>query len=473
MDPVFASKLHSHIRPVIATQGLSPMLQEGRQIGGEVLERMGGGTVMVRLGEHRVPAEVGVDLQPGDRFRAVVERDGDRLVLRLVADGAAAETSLVQTVRALLGEERSVGEVLRELAVRLRAQLAATPDDAALRALLAEAQSRLTAPHADNLGRALSNAANADPLAYAVLLLAASGEAGEGRASDSIAKLVAALELAPDGEELALLENAVRAALASIVPEQVGRLDSGGLERLVRAFEQVLAKTLRALGHGAERLAGRLRERGTEFMRGREGRLLAALLLGGAGGDSVRGRLADAAFRSLGSGLRGQLVQFLLDAPEGPLREAASRALAALELEQVLNGARREHGEPLHLEFALPEARRDARADVFLRGDREGDGQEDEDSSRAVVGVRFTRLGAVRADLSLRGGRLAVRLSVEDPEAVAPLTAALPELVERLHAEGREVFARVVEEPERIVDAVQESHDIAFLRESSLMDVEG
>ena len=89
------------------------------------------------------------------------------------------------------------------------------------------------------------------------------------------------------------------------------------------------------------------------------------------------------------------------------------------------------------------------------------------------MAVRFTRLGAVRADLALRDGRLAVRLAVEDPSAVAPLQGALPELVERLQTEGREVAVRVVNEPDRILDPVQESHDIAFLRESHLMDVEG
>ena len=474
MDPVFANKLQSHIRPVIATQGLSPLLQEGRQLGGEVLERMDGGTLLLRLGEHKVPAETGVEMQPGDRFKAQVEREGDRLVLRLIPDsGARVENSLVQTVRSLIGDERPVGEVLRELASRLRAQLAAAPDDTAARAILSQVEARLSAPHAATLGQVLAAAANADPLSYALLLLASTGEAGTRPSGDGVQQLIDALKLSPTGEEIALLESAVRAALASTVPADLAQLDAGGLSRLVRAFEQVLARTLAALGAGASELHERLRARGPDVLSGREGRLLFALVLGCAGGESARRCLADAAMRSFDVGLRGHLVRFLLDAPEGPLREAASRALRALELEQVLNGARREHGEPLHLELGLPEAHGSARTDVFLRGDREGDGSGDGDSCRATVAVRFTRLGAVRADLALRDGRLAVRLAVEDPSAVAPLQGALPELVERLQTEGREVAVRVVNEPDRILDPVQESHDIAFLRESHLMDVEG
>lgn len=480
MDPVSASSIHPLLRPVLPVSANAPLLAEGRTLPGEVLERLDGGTVLVRLGEQRVPAEAGVDLQPGDRFRARVERSNGELVLRLLPEvdeaAAGAERSLVAALRALLGEERSVGEVLRDLASALRATLAEGADPK-VSALLAELAARGSAPVPEALAAALQGAAGEDPLGHALLMFAAASEGAapeDARASAATVLQLLAGELGwteVASSDPGLVASVLRSALGGLAVERVGTLDARGIARLVEAFHDVLARTLSALGRPGERLTTRAGGAPT-LPAGREGALLAALF-SGAGGESLRRRLVDASLARLDEGLRGRLLSFLLEGRGGEVREAASRAWSALELEQLLNGARREHGEPVHLELALPDLRQPARADVFLRGEREGDGHSPGESSRARVAVRFSVLGSVRADLALRDGRLAVRLAVEDEQGEAALSRALPELVERLSELGRAVHARVVRDAVPHPDPQREVHDIRFLRETPLMDIEG
>jgi len=475
LDPVTGSSLHSLIRPVVGPSGVSPALQEGRTLSGEVLARLDGGTLLVRIGEQRVPAETGVDLQPGERFTAKVERTSEGLVLRLVREEAPRPEGWVATVRALLGEGRAVGEVLVELANELRAALA-SGGGAELGALLAELDGRLAAPVPDVLAGALRSALDADPLAHALRAYAALGEGAPSEvveaAREAALHALARSLGATDGAEAAALEAALRSGVAQLGLEPGARLDARGLARLVELFHDVLGRTLRALGAQGERLAAGLEGAGP-LARGREGLLLAALLLLGGAGDATRRRVFDLALQRFGPGLRGRLVELLLAPGERAPREGAARALAALDLEQVLNGARREHGEPVHVELALPDAGRHARADVYLRGEREGDGRGEQETGRARVALSLSGLGSVRAELALAAGRLTVGFSVESERARAALSAALPELVGRLEAEGRRVAARVALGGAPHPDAEREACDIRALRERPLMDTLG
>ena len=468
MDPVTGSSLHSLIRPVVGPSGVSPALQEGRTLAGEVLERLDGGTVLVRIGEQRVPAETALDLQPGERFTARVERTPDGLVLRLVREEAPPADGWVATVRALLGEGRAAGEALVELARELRAALG-QGGGAELAALLSELDGRIAAPVPDVLAGALRAAVDEDPLAHALRTFAALGEGAPREVADAardaaLRALAQALGMTGAGSDAAALEAALRSSVAQLGLEPGARLDARGLARLVELFHDVLGRTLKALGSRGERLgAGG----------GREGLLLAALLLLGGAGEATRRRAFDLALQRFEPGLRGRLVALLLSASERAPREAAARALAALELEQVLNGARREHGEPVHVELALPDAGPHARADVYLRGEREGDGRGSQEASRARVALSLSGLGSVRAELALIEGRLAVGFSVESERARDALLAALPELVGRLEAQGRRVAARVVVAEKPHPDAEREACDIRALRETPWMDTLG
>ena len=110
---------------------LAAVLREGRVVAGQVLERLDGSTVLIGLGRHRVPAESQVELAPGQRFVARVEAGADGPNLRVLGGAAAgAEPALVTALRAAVGSERPVGELLNELAGKLKALIDAGGDGA-------------------------------------------------------------------------------------------------------------------------------------------------------------------------------------------------------------------------------------------------------------------------------------------------------------------------------------------------------
>ncbi len=125
MEPIAVSTVHALIRSAAVAGDQTGVLRDGSMVSGEVLQRLDGGSVLIAIGNQRVQADPAVDLQPGDRFRAVVEkRDGGFALRILTEDGeAAAGSILLEAVRSLLGEQRSVGAVLRDLAAHLRAAL--------------------------------------------------------------------------------------------------------------------------------------------------------------------------------------------------------------------------------------------------------------------------------------------------------------------------------------------------------------
>jgi hypothetical protein len=126
MDPIsLSSDAAARVRPA---PGLAPdlaaVLQQGRVLAGEVLQVFGGGTLVVGVGRHRVPAQSQVELALGQRFLFRVEGAGDELTLRLLQQGELPETPLVRALREHLAHERPIGRLLADLAARLRASLA-------------------------------------------------------------------------------------------------------------------------------------------------------------------------------------------------------------------------------------------------------------------------------------------------------------------------------------------------------------
>lgn len=201
---------------------------------------------------------------------------------------------------------------------------------------------------------------------------------------------------------------------------------------------------------------------------GHEAALLAALRARGAGRPAAE----------LAANLKAMLLGALEELPEGPAREAVARALAGVEAEQLLNLARRDAGEPLHLSFPVPDDSQWATAHVFVRPDRERDGDEprgegDGAVRRLTVGAHFSRTGPVRADVWLRPDRLDVRLSVEREDVAERIRAELPALTEGLAAKGRAVQVVVGVSPHDLVELEERAADIRFLRDHHLMDVSG
>jgi hypothetical protein len=92
------------VRPVLALDSsLTAVLREGRVVAGEVIQSMDGHSVLIGVGRHRVPADAQVDLQPGDRFLARVERSGEEIVLKLLGGSGAPESRLALALRQVVG----------------------------------------------------------------------------------------------------------------------------------------------------------------------------------------------------------------------------------------------------------------------------------------------------------------------------------------------------------------------------------
>jgi hypothetical protein len=464
------------VRPVLALDSsLTAVLREGRVVAGEVIQSMDGHSVLIGVGRHRVPADAQVDLQPGERFLARVERSGDEIVLRLIGGRGAPESGLVLALRRVVGEDRPVGELLGDVASRLRAALASDADgEPAFARLLRQLGTHVFEPGTDGAGlRRLLARAGLDHEAQLLAL------AGGGRAV---------------GELNSLLGDLVRRVLARLN----GVWSAQGLEPPVTHLEALGSRLLLALsglrlepgaeGREAAMLAAQLEARlGGALAAGTGGELrraalaslpaLVAELLGEDGGAPLAAllraleRAGDAGV--LSANLKSRLLAALGELPEGAVREAVGRALAGLESEQLLNVARREFHEGWHLSLPVPDGDGWATAHLVYAepdgGGHEG-AHEGEDMHRLTVAVDFSKVGPLRADLGVRDDLVALRLRVTDERVAAALRAEVPALVERLEGGGRQVRVSVAVAPTPEVEVDRLSTNIRWLREHHLMD---
>lgn len=492
MEPLAASAgLSPLLRPAIALQGdLSAVLQEGRVLSGEVLQTFGGGSVLIGVGEHRVPAQSPAHLSTGERLTLRVERSEGELVLRIVpASESSSEPLLLRAMRALLGRETSLPELFRRLVAEPR------PPEALAR--LAQAlQAHAYRP--DGSAEGLRAALDRSDLVYRAAQLAAVAEgtpagaaAARARFEESLrARLVesrgAPLDLpAEDARAFAQeLSRAVARALRSLeagvrIPS---RLTGAFVRGLALAFERELARALDALPRS--QAAGLLRRQlgalpAGGALRGFELLLLDAALHEGEGARSPFARRLGAAALTLeGGDLRSHLLGALLELGEGGAREAVGTALAGIELETLLNLARREFGEALHWTLALPDGAGWTTAHLFLHVHGHPDGRrrdepEPDRTFRLVVGTSFSRLGPVRAELVVRPETVAVRLRVARPEVARELRAGLDALRAALEDGTRSLVLSVVDASPEEVDVDDLARDIRFLSEHHVMDLEG
>jgi len=483
MEPLaIQSGVSPTARPTLSLQAdLPSVLSEGRVVAGEVLQVLDGGSILVGIGRHRVPAQSQVELAEGERFLARVEGTRDAPVLRLITPGEKAEPKLISALRAVVGEERPIGELLRSLADALRAALSESgPERARLQDLLASIGRHVFRPgsNAAELQALLARAG----LGYEAALLAASFKArephGEGellaRLAESIVRALgdaaSSVQGALSTAALARLSDLVRAALRELFGAPHG-IEEG--EEPARLLEAALARALGRLPAGAARE-----------------RLLASLP------DAVRRALESepAAPRALsarssgaselGRDLKAELLGTLRALSAGPAREAVARTLAGVESEQLLNLARKEFDQAGHLSFPVPDGEGWASAHLFHwrsgsggdgagGGEHEGEGGDEGEMERLTLVLELERLGPLRADLGLRRDELALRLAVERPQTAERLRAALPELSERLALGGRPARVSVVVVPpeEAAVDPL--ARDVRWLCEHHLMDLSG
>jgi len=467
MDPIAAQqRISPSLRPSLALSGdLPAVLQHGRVVAGEVMQKLDGGSLLLGLGGHRVPAQSGVELAVGERFLARVEQlEGGGTVLKLLgARGAEAEPKLLAALRDVVGQDRPVGELLKGLAQSLRGASRDAAGGARLEGLAGEIEGHVFKPGSS--GAELQNLVANAGMHYeaALLAYALKGSSGltAGQELQALAKKLAG--------EAALLLGQVHGPVA---PAAVGPLGEK-LRRLIEGFLRTKhGKTAgRAeLAAGLERV---LVESAAPRARSAELQAQIARLVG----DSA---LLEALAREggkLSDNLKAQLLGALEELPEGSSKQSIQRALASIESEQLLNVARKEFQDAWHLSLPVPDGERWATAHLFYReneSQREGDeGEEEHSVRRLTLAVDFSRLGPLRAELGITSQDLALSITTSRDDVATRLRTDLEGLAETLTREGRRVRIAVrTGGPEDVaVDSL--AQDVRWLRENHILDCEG
>lgn len=479
MDPlaIQAGQEARAVRPVLALDAsLTAVLREGRVVAGEVLQSMDGHSVLIGVGRHRVPAEAQVDLAPGDRFLARVERSGQDVVLHMLGGSTGEESRLLLALRSVVAEDRPIGELLGDVATRLRAALAADGDgEPAFARLLRQLGTHVLGPEAG--AAELRDLIARSGLDYESQLL---GLAGGGKAAAQlhqtlaglVKQVLARLRALWEGQGLKLTAGQLETLGGRLLLSLSGLRPGGGTgaEALAQLAAQIEARLGNGLASGA---AGALRKVALGALPG----LVAELLGGQSDGAELEG-LFRALQRSgdpelLARNLKAQLLAAHAELPDSSVRDAVGKAIAGLESEQLLNLARGEFREGWHLSIPVPDGAAWATAHLFYADPEAGHGgghADGEDMHRLTVAVEYSRLGPLRGELGVRDDLVAMRLLVTDDAVAARLRAEVPTLVERLGTGGRDVrvSVAVVSRPEAEVDAL--STNIRWLREHHLMD---
>lgn len=481
MDPLaHLAGSQTNVRPVLSLDSsLTAVLQEGRVVAGEVLQTLDGRSLLIGIGRHRVPADANVDLQPGERFLARVDKGADGVVLKVVGARGAAEPQLLMALRAVVGEDRPIGELLGDLAARLKATADGSGKPDRSSELLQRLAQHVFQPGAS--GDELSALLSRSGIDFEALLLAETKNGGSavlmnGALSEFTKELLLRLQqfaqftVGFSKTDWATLEKGLLADLRALDLVESGLTKSELLSRVGQRVEARLAQLMNPDGGGSTRHAG-LEGLGEQL----------AKILGEEKGTQLAERLArllsakqDAS--ALASNLKGELLRALAELPAGEARDAAAKTLAGIESEQLLNLARREFSEGWHLTLPVPDGDRWATAQLFYHDPEDSGGHKghgSEDMQRMTVAVDFTALGPLRAEIGVRDDLVALRITVTRPEIVERLQGATEVLTERLATGGREARVSIGLGARADTEVDSMGTDIRWLREHHLMDLSG
>jgi len=483
MEPfAIQSGVNQTVRPVLALDSsLTAVLKEGRTVAGEVLQTMDGHSLLIGVGRHRVPAQSHVEMQAGDRFLARVEETPEGTVLRVLGGRPGAESPLVVALRSVVGKDMPVGQLLEELSGALQKAIHALgDDDGALLKLIRSIGEHVYIPGTS--GEELQRLLARSGLDYEALLLAVadaqrSSSSLEAVGTELLEKLLANLK-GQLGQAGFGLSGAQEKELTQLLRQILGQLANTGMGSRGELHQEV---TRELLQQGLRALSAKFEGEGRDALLAALPKALVAIL-GGAGQPTPIAEkllLILAAQRDtalLAQNLKAELLGALDRLPEGAERTAVSKALAGLESEQLLNLARREFHEGWHLSLPVPDGERWATAHLFYFDpdpDPSSPQSGGDDMQRLTLAVDFSRIGPLRAEIGVREGLVAVRMTVSSPVVAEHLRAQLGELEEGLSFGGRVARATVVlgTREEAGVDPL--SQDIRWLREHHLMDLSG
>ncbi len=274
--------------------------------------------------------------------------------------------------------------------------------------------------------------------------------------------------LAPQAAETSQLLQALRnlaldtSGVGKLLGRLLGALPAAPGDEAARVREQLTGHAFRPGLSGA----------GLASLLQRSGLFYETLLARAFGGGKTAGQAVVAAEAS--GDLKGLLLRLLMDSSAGPAREGVERLLAGLELEQLVNLARRQSGEGFHWSLPVADGSAWATVDLMVREEQEA-GSEDQESAatRITVGVSFSGLGPVRADLLLNDKELTVRLAASRGTTLRALSERREELVQILARSGLAVRLALVPGSEGEVDLARETLDVSLLRDNHLVDVRG
>ncbi|MFT7484585.1 MAG: hypothetical protein ACI9F9_000425, partial [Candidatus Paceibacteria bacterium] len=331
------------VRPVLALNAdLSAVMREGRVVAGEVLQTLDGKSILIGIGTHRVPADSSVDLQPGERFLARVEKGADGTVLKVLGSHGDTEPRLAVALRDVVGEDRPVGKLLGDLASKLRSAIdsgSGSRED--MKGLFEKLGKHVYLPgaKASDLRAMLARSG----LDFEALLMA---EASGGKAAVQLNRVLGKLV----NQLIAKLQGLWQGAG---VPLTAAQLESLGIKLLqslsgvqtpaegnspAKALASLAAEIRARLGSAVASATGG--ERRASALAGLEKML--SKMLGEAGQKPLTKSLAAALQAksepsALIGNLKAELMSALTKLPEGAAKESVLKALAGIESEQLLN----------------------------------------------------------------------------------------------------------------------------------------
>jgi hypothetical protein len=217
---------------------LNVLLKDGLVVSGEVLESTAG-IAYLSLGGKRVPAETAIEMRPGQKFTARVEKSGDGFVLRVLDDAPQGERALVAALRTVLADDRPTGALVSRLVAELveHAEKLDPKERERVRALLREIERSVLVPRGPNrggeqtIGPELKSALARTGLFHEALLAHGGEEEVALARADLKSVVLRALQSAPEGVE----REALQRALAGIEAEQlldVARTSSGDARQI-------------------------------------------------------------------------------------------------------------------------------------------------------------------------------------------------------------------------------------------------
>jgi hypothetical protein len=455
-------------------------------VAGDVVQRFGGGSFLVSVGKHRVPARSAADLQAGRRYLFEVLRNAEALELRVVGELEAGDAPLLRALRAVLGAERPLGPMLQQLLRELEAAKSSPGRAAEVAERLARAvRERVFEPGgtAEDLASKLRANGTSYEGRWARAAFDHSPRGALERFTHDLAQSLTAQWVAFDSQGASHFRLGLRAALRELFTSAGATFEdawarwSAGAPAgdLPARAEDLLRRALERWPDAAQRalLIERLRALGLERLpHGVRVALVGAL----AGAQPPQTPAGAESLDALAQDLKAELLRARSELDAGPLRTAVERALANLEAEQLVNVARHGASESSHWSLPVPDGARWTTAHLFVHRDRDRRSPRRGDDAcheRISVTVEFSSTGPLHVDLLLKRDALAVRVLASSEKVASALRGALAELEQHLALGGRAVQSTVAVVPAGQLRAEDGVRDSRFLAEHHVMDVTG